>query len=409
MSRGNLIVGLVLAVATGLLLYWFFTNFERRQETIDTGYSAEARRNPMLAAGRMLRQLGVDAQPLEPGAWEQHLTEGRGTVFVLSRSWTLGEEELEQLLDWVRSGGHVVVAPVTVPKSLFGLLPDDLDDQEFDDDEAESEDDDAPQSSAGVLLDAFGLEVIDLGFDILSEVRGKSITANARRLPTGIRDIDVRFPTRTRLVSQNSAVRVVARDKHGVCAYEGSYGRGRFTALCTLRSFTNRWIDEAENATFLWHVVHNQDPGAPVWFLFDTDMPPLHRWFWEHAPETVTVFGLLLLAWFWAALRRSGPMRDLSAPGNRRTLEHVEASGRFVFRREGAEPLLSAMRRDVLARLSRRHPAIARQADAERYQQLAVRAALSPEQVFRALTSKPRSRAGFIEAVRHLQRLKESL
>ena len=44
MNRTNAIIAGIFTVAIAILLYWFFTNFERHEETVPTGMQAEARR-----------------------------------------------------------------------------------------------------------------------------------------------------------------------------------------------------------------------------------------------------------------------------------------------------------------------------------------------------------------------------
>lgn len=405
MNRANVIIALILATGLGVVLFWFFTNFERQQVTEEIGFSSEARANPMLAAARMLRTMGLDARLLEPGTWDTKLTPGVGTLFVLSGSWSLGEAERKQLFDWVRAGGHVVLAPSSSERSRIRISP-------FDDDDADSSEDDKDShteqssnepASAGALLKEFGVT--------RARKRDMSRNTGAARQPMTIigSDTSVIFSTYARLQSNNVKHLVRAADSHGACVIEGRYGRGSFTAMCSMRALQNSRVGKAQNATFLWSLVTQRSPTEPVWMVYDTDMPPLHQWLWERIPQTVVCVLLALLVWLWSSTRRAGPMLDLEPPGNRRTLEHVEASGRFVYKHEGPAPLLAAIRNDFQARLQRRHPAIAKLNDPERFHQLAKLCELSADEVFRALTVAPRHEAGFIEAVRHLQRLRESV
>jgi hypothetical protein len=54
-----LALGVVLAGGTW---WWFERNFERQTRQVEQGQSAEARRNPFLAAERFLNRLGIDAR-----------------------------------------------------------------------------------------------------------------------------------------------------------------------------------------------------------------------------------------------------------------------------------------------------------------------------------------------------------
>ena len=53
---------LLVLILAAALTTWFLNNFERRPREIETGFSAEARRNGFLAAERFLRRLDIDAE-----------------------------------------------------------------------------------------------------------------------------------------------------------------------------------------------------------------------------------------------------------------------------------------------------------------------------------------------------------
>ena len=394
MNRTSAIVTAIFVLAMGLLVVWFFSTFERYEKSVDTGFSAQARSNSMLAAGRMLRKMGVPAEALDPGAWTHKLDSASGTLFVVSRTWTLGQDDLQRLWNWVERGGHLIVTTGTAMRTQGQ----DNGAAETADDEAEAVED---QHSAGVLLRELGIwRVRDEAGDGHKEPLDVEISG---------RRYKALFPTRTRLVTDDSGLTTTANDDNGSCIIQGRRGRGQFTAVCTMSAFSNYWIDEKQNATLLWDIISLQSRDAPVWFVFDTDMPPLHLWLWQRIPQTISVAVLIFVLWLWTLTRRAGPTLDVDAPGNRRTLEHIEASGRFVWRYEGGAELLASMRRGIEQAIKLRQPAWAHLPDAERYTKLAEASGLNGDEVFRALATEPRHKPLFLEAVRNLQRLKDAL
>ena len=100
---------LLLLVLLGWGIHWFLDN--HRWETLETrvGVSVEARRNPWLAAERFLRRLNrsVESQSgrrllLQPPA--------AGGVLIVKRLGRVLPPDREQaLIDWIRTGGHLVV------------------------------------------------------------------------------------------------------------------------------------------------------------------------------------------------------------------------------------------------------------------------------------------------------------
>lgn len=423
MNRSHAIIAGIFVVTAILLVVWFFSTFERYEETINTGFGAEARSNRMLAGGRMLRKMGINAEALEPGVWADKLDTRGGTLFIMSRTWTLGDEDLARLWNWVERGGHLVLTSSRTTRTRRQLADqvkrekaregttskarekaqDQVDDTNTSADAvaAQMAAENWEEHSAGVLLRELGIR----------RVRAKS--ADSYREPLDVemrgRHYKVRFPTRDRLVTQNREHYITGTDEHGSCFIQGRYGRGSFTALCTVSAFSNYWIDENRNATLLWDIASLQSHEKPLWFVFDTDMPPLYQWLWVRIPQTIWVAAIMFAVWLWMLTRRAGPTRDLAPPGNRRTLEHVEASGLFVWRYDGGADLLASMRHTLEKTLKLRQPGWAQLSDSERYTRLAKASGLKPDEVYRALATDPRHKPLFLEAVRNLQRIKDAL
>jgi hypothetical protein len=394
-------------------VYWFITHFERHEETLSTGFQAEARRNPLLAVGRLLRTLGVNAAELKAGRWQEQLEGKRGTLVLASRSWTLSNEDLRWLMQWIDAGGHVVTAPETLapPASFWARNGDVGDDAQVEtthdmeqNAEVASESEEALDNavSAGALLKELGVSRVD------APLSRKERTATIK---THINDttIPVTYATRVRLLVEHENFVERARDEHGLCLVEMRYGRGRVSVLCSLNSLSNRWIGEHRNATLAWRLLDPKGNAVPVWFLFDTDMPPLYKWLWHNMPLAVIAAITLLLFWLWSLKRRSGPLIDEEVTGTRRTLEHIEASGRFVWRYEPGDALLKGMRAELTRLLEQRYPGWLQLSEAELCQRLADQSNLDPVRVLHALADAPRKRTQFITAVRDLQRMREFL
>ena len=122
MRRDRLYIGIAVALvlASGI---WFALSFERVNEREYVGLQGEARRNPYLAAGRMLERMGVrvvfERERIEPARLPQH------AVLLLPRErFALGGEGLQALLRWVENGGHLIVEaePPKNPDPLLALL-----------------------------------------------------------------------------------------------------------------------------------------------------------------------------------------------------------------------------------------------------------------------------------------------
>ncbi|MEZ4282199.1 MAG: DUF4350 domain-containing protein [Myxococcota bacterium] len=124
------VVALLLLVVAGLAA-GFFTLFERYEEEIDRGASDEARRNRFLAAELFLRR--VHRGPVESHSSWASLGDfdGRGAsgaLIIADSRLVLSDSQADRLLDWARSGGHLIVGAAPVfgdaeePPRLFARL-----------------------------------------------------------------------------------------------------------------------------------------------------------------------------------------------------------------------------------------------------------------------------------------------
>ncbi|MBO0613878.1 DUF4350 domain-containing protein [Thiothrix fructosivorans] len=113
-------------------------------------------------------------------------------------------------------------------------------------------------------------------------------------------------------------------------------GKGLMTLVANLDRIENTAIgDEARaNAKFLWQLVHKHHAvPAGVWLIHQDAMPPLWQLIWKHAWALVLTLALLLPLTLLALSPRFGPLIPQPAPGRRRILEHIHASGLFMWQR----------------------------------------------------------------------------
>jgi hypothetical protein len=113
-------------------------------------------------------------------------------------------------------------------------------------------------------------------------------------------------------------------------------GKGLLTLVAELERIENPAIGdtERENAQFLWQLVHKHHAvPAGVWLIHQDAMPPLWKLVWEHAWALVLTLALLLPLTFMALSPRFGPLIPKPAPDRRRILEHIHASGLFMWQR----------------------------------------------------------------------------
>lgn len=379
MSRSR---ALTLFTGLGLLItsvVWFFHTFESYETVEDVPGSLEAALDGQLAAKRMLAELGVSSRELKPNDWEQVFTTPRGTILLLGDKWESTQGLRAQLAEWVSEGGRLVLA---APQRVF-----------------QADEDDTAQT----LTSYFGVR----HFYPEGKDRYKAHKTVFQIQFEG-ESLEARFYQNIRL-ELAPLFTVRAKDSKGPCVAERTFGRGSIIALCSALPFNNHLIGSYQNATLLWLLTRTRLGPDPVWFVSNVKVASLPEWLWQNAPQATVGVAVALALWLWSLTRRAGPMRDVEPAARRRTMEHLDASGRFAWRYGGGDTLLDTLRGAFNARLERRHPAWAQLPREKKLVRLGQAANIAPEAVFLALEAPAQDRRSFIDAVATLRHLWRSV
>lgn len=367
------LVGLVVILAAALGR-WFLANFERRTETIPVGLSAAARRNDLLAAERYLARLGIPVESVAGRGLLVELPPPTDTLLVRGLGPT-DPARRARLRDWLEQGGRLVVEAMRVTGP---------------DEQAPSDD----------LLADFGIRL-----------RAAEAAPGARegdgKLRVAVVGADQARPSTVSFLA-NYYLDVADASAGDVCAGQRprlvtrAVGRGRLTVLSDSRFMGNAEIGKLDHAFVTARLVAPA-PGGKVWLLYDSAMPWLGELLWSSAPQALVSAALALVAWLWSIGGRLGPLLPLPPPGRRDLLEHLEASGDFLWRHGRAVRLVESSRRRILARWLRGHPDLAR-ADAMAQASAVAKAIARPaDAVMRALMVQAEDESAFVAQARLLR------
>ncbi|HEX7813366.1 MAG TPA: DUF4350 domain-containing protein [Burkholderiales bacterium] len=334
MSRVQVLVGVLLLAVIAAGAAWFFRNFEEVTETVHTGYRGPALRNPFLAAERLLLRLGAKASTLR-SIPELRTLPAPATLVLPARRTILSQSLQLDILEWVANGGYLIV-------------------------EAE------PPGQSDPLLEALRVQ------------------RHAVRRPRGSKDSNE--PVEVRLPGSDSASRVqLSRrmrleapaaeyhfdDGSGKALLLVEHGNGLVMVLNELEFAFNPSIGEEQHAQFLWQMVSIVPDDRPVLLFSNAGRLSLGDWLQENAWAPLAGGAVLLLLWLWSVAPRLGPIAPDPARNRRRLLDHLRASGRFLWSSGGAQRMLDAARDSCLRRIARAHPDFLAISDAERPRWLA--------------------------------------
>ena len=335
----RLYVPLALVALAVLGTVWFFQNWEKVPARERVPASGEARLRPFLAAERFAERMGMPARELRSLADLEPPPAG-AVLLMPSHRQALDPQRASRVLAWAQRGGHLVVEA-----ELVGV--------------------------ADPLLDAAGI-------------------GREARKPAALKPFTVELGERRLTVHLASGMALGAAAKPVFQAGDQlltvAHGKGLVTAAASLDFARNGAIGEHDHAEFLWTVL-TFAPASSFAVFFRPQRLSLWGFLAEHAAPVLLAGFLLLGLWLWRIAPRFGPVAADSPPARRQLLDHLRASGRYLWT-EGERLQLAVAARDAaLRRLARVQPDFALSGDAEKARRIAALAAIPVEDAQRFIAA----------------------
>ena len=342
-TRDILVVILIASLGvTGVV--WFRANFEQVADKDFVGFRGEARRNPWLAAERLLDRMRLPASELREYDGLRRLQPDSVLVLPHGRQ-TITESLRASIAEWVQSGGFLVV-------------------------EAEY------PTIADPLIEEFGVKRVEDAHNReadKNQQRGSGVSrkngeidANANHIDRDSLDLTVvKLPgsTLTSLVWMEADFSLVSERAWFRAGTDYSAnllmlreGDGIVAVVNDLDFATNREIADLDHAQFIVELARFAQRPGPVIFFNNPGQPSLMKWLRTHAWAPISAAALALLLWLWKSIPRFGPIAPDPERARRRLLDHLRASGRFLWARGQGERLLEVSREACLRHISRALP-----------------------------------------------------
>ena len=279
-------------------------------------------------------------------------------------------------------------------------------------DDGDANEDEEPEDG---LLEAFGLGVLDRWAarpqEVSVDVPGRAAprTLQVGGVPSGVSwslgDSD--DPTTALPPLEVWPARADARARPGNALASRPYGDGRVSLVADLGILDNASLADLDHAPFLVDVltIDGPLPDGALLVLFG-DTPSITALIWRAAWPLVVALAVLLAAWGWQQSVRFGPPLPAQGARRRSLLEHIDATGHFLWRHGQSASLVEGLRDRVEARLQRRRPTLARLEGAERLDALADQLGVGAADARRAFMDlEPGDRRGFIDTIAALSRI----
>jgi hypothetical protein len=347
--RGLLVAALVL-LGAGLLVGLFLATFQRRDAVEPIPPNGAARSNPLFALEQVLRDVGEPAASLTTLDPRQAPLRSGDTVLIGADAGRIDAETAARLVAWVRQGGHLLLAPGAGAR--------------------------APVFTALGLLDprpgAFACSRLGDGETAASlcGLRFRLKPAAAQAMDAAIGDVD-----------------------DGYLFARVAVGRGHVSLLAGFAPLERLQLKQVEAQRFAWRLLAPNRGQGQIYLVYALDGQPFLQLLATRGWPALLALALLLAAWMAMRSARFGPLLPAPVPHRRALLEHVQAAGEFLYRRDGGRSLHQLACQAVLERLRRRDPASARLNGEALYQRLAERGGLDAAQVAQAFQSPANAQA----------------
>lgn len=353
-KKTSLFVCLSLVLFFSAGVFGFFHFFERAEKEIRTKAAEKARKNPYLAAARFLEKLGIDAEPVHDRKVLLHPPSRDDLVFVHRMGANLSKSREKNLISWVRQGGHLVIT-------------------------ARRQWDENKGKSGNRILDRFGVRLyVEKDPESEGKAAGKAAAGGSDSFRV---DFD---PART-LEDSKGIFTIAARDGAGIHALQKRVGQGKLTVLSDSRYWTNSRIGSHDHAYFLASTARG---ARKAWLIQTGGMPSLGYLIWKHAPHFVICLLVLAAVAVLRAGMRIGPVIRIENDSSRNIMEHLQASGRYLWRTRNGSLLFKSVQESVERRLRRKYRMSGAAADKERLSRaVSLKTGLSAAAVHEALYS----------------------
>lgn len=385
MNRLLMWAGLLLVCLLAAAGFYAWSKATPYDEVIDRGPSPEAQANPYLAAEHFLRKQGLPVDHAFGLDRLADLPSEHHSLLLLTERSNMSPRQVEQLLDWTRTGGHLLV----VAEALW---------------------DEETGKSGDLLLDRLQIR------QVLSDEPEEPAPARKKKTPDLTRlyiDNETApayfgFDTAFNLTDPKHLAQFSANSARSSHLMQLDLGQGRVTVITDSDLWKTANIGKHDNAWLLWYLTQ----GTAVTLLANGDVDDLFSLLLRYFPQALVALTALIALALWHAGMRQGPIQAPAPKARRQLQEHLKASADFLLRRNGQRTLVQALQRDILRAARRRHPGFEHLDDAQQWQVLEHLTHQPSHVISQALGPLPEKRlssADFSRQVACLQTLRNAL
>jgi len=404
---------LIAAIIVVLLLSWgLYASIEFYDDRVESGWTAEARHNPYLAAQQFITQSGIEVSDADSLIGLDAL-DGAGTLFISESNQVTNSRQLAQVMAWLERGGSVIYTADSVAHGDDLLL------QEFDVevDWRDDEDEDQEETPLSERIRDYNRQIEEgKTREEIAGSFGSETSLTLVEFGDDIGDLEIEFDDRKVLIhpyisgSDHDSTRPQpfswSFSDYGVHMMQFEVGDGLLTIVTDPGIWTSYRIDEYDHAYLLWILSSGEGDFA---FLRPVLGDMIDTLILRNASELLIAAALLILIWIWHMGSRFGRLVPRDRSRTRALAEHFSSISHYLWHRRDGEYLITPLRQRVLRRASLGIADFSRAEPAEQMELLAQRCDLNADAITRALQDNDFNETTFVQKVKLLKRIEQSL
>ncbi len=414
MQQNSLSIKLVLGVLLlGLIAWGLYSSIEFYEETEESSWSVDALRNPYLAAQKFMAESGIAVTDVDSLVKLDELT-SLGTLFFSDASQVQTPRQLRQVMDWLEVGGNVIYTADSVAHGDDLLLREfevEVEWREFEDEAASEE------KSLSETLREYNRQIEDgkSREDIVRSLNDEEDSLTTVQFSDDIGALEVAFNDAKILTqpyiadSENDTSHQPfswSNSAYGVHMMQFEVGSGLLTIISDPGIWTSYQVDQYDHAYLLWLLSSGEGNFAILRSVLRDSIWVLMA---RNATELLIAAGLMLLIWIWRSGYRFGRLLPRDLAHSRALGEYFSSISHYLWHRRHGEYLVIPLRQRVLRRASLTLGEFSRVDRQRQFELIAKRCDLDPASVTRAFSVDDFNETSFVQTVRLLKHIEQSL
>ncbi len=414
MNRSSANVKLALGlILVGLVGWGLYMSIEIYEETEESSWSIDALRNPYLAAQKFMTASDIEVTDVDSLARLDELT-GLGTLFFSDANQVQTPRQLEQVMNWLELGGNVIYTADEVSHDDDMLLLEfsvEVDWREF---EVEEE---TEEKSLSETMREYNRQIEEgkSREEIAKSLNDEEVSITLVQFSDDIGEVEVAFNDAKILShlyildSENDTEHKPfswSYSEHGIHMMQFEIGSGLLTIVSDPGIWTSYHIDRYDHAYLLWLLSSGEGNFAILRSVLRDSVWVLMR---QNATELLLAVGLLILIWIWRTTYRFGRLVPSDMSHSRALGEHFSSISHYLWHRRQGHYLVEPLRARVLRRASLTLGEFSRVDQARQFELIALRCDLNPDAITRAFRSDEFNETSFVQTVRLLKHIEQSL